>query len=289
MIVWGAGWRYMFWEAASERIQYVFRNYPGGGSPGVLLYVNQVGDGTMKKVGAAVVEGHPDLGMQVAIYWVEILSADKSRINEFGLWDHRFPLADGPGSSAEKLDNITFPINFPFHGNPAFVNVYNATSGELVASMDVRYELYGWCSVHEWEGEDCQELDIDGNGVPDYQETEGWNPSERIEDVEFGDRPDLEMPKEDPPQEESFADEVAEESEATKPQPTRTEASAGTELTWIIIILVLVVVILSVFLLLKKRPKGIKAKQGREKVCSNCGKPMVEEADSFCASCGDKQ
>jgi parallel beta-helix repeat protein len=190
MIVWGSSWTYKFWEAAGERINAVFDNYPGGGSRGVLIYVKQ-NDSGMSKVGVTVVSGHPDQGLQEPVYWTEVLSAGKSRLDEFGLWDYRRPLADGPGSKAELLSQVTFPLNIPFEGNIRWVNIYNATSGELVLSMDIGPELYGWCRFSNWSGEDCKKLDVDNNGVADWTETDSWNPVQRIQNLSFGDRLDI--------------------------------------------------------------------------------------------------
>lgn len=190
MIVWGSGWNYRFWEAAAERINYVFEHYPGGGSRGILVYINQDNKG-MKKIGLTVVSGHPDLGLQEPVYWLEVLSAGNERVMEFGLWDHRRPLASGPDSVAEFLENVTFPINIPFESNPRWLNIFNASSGELVLSIDLGPELYGWCSFHDWEGDDCRSLDIDNNGVPDWKETTSWRPQERLKNMSFSDRPEI--------------------------------------------------------------------------------------------------
>jgi parallel beta-helix repeat protein len=193
MIVWGSGWNYMFWEAAGERINHVFENYPGGGSRGALIYVRQ-NDSGMRKLGVTVVAGHPDLGMQEPVYWTEVLSAGKARLKEFGLWDYRRPLADGPGSNADLLSEVTFPVNIPFENNPRWVNIYDARSGELILSMDIGPELYGWCKLANWSGDDCRSLDVDNNGVPDWKETALWDPVERIQNMTFDNR--LEIPEE---------------------------------------------------------------------------------------------
>lgn len=288
MIVWGGTWTYKFWEAASERIAYVFDRYPGGGSRGVLIYVEHNATGEMKKRGVTVVEGHPDLGMQVPIFWAEVMSAGEDRIMEFGLWDYRRPAGHGPDHDEflGVVQDITFPINIPFVGNPRWVNIYNGTSGELVLSIDLGYELYGWCSVHDWEGDDCKSLDIDDNGIPDWQETDNWVPEERVKNGTFGDRPDLEkevlLPEEpEPIKPFDWPD------EPVKPQ----EPGEGMDLTLVIVILVVIVAALAGVMLFKKkkaRPGKPKAEKTKANFCKKCGAPQANPDDTFCNKCGEK-
>jgi hypothetical protein len=299
MIVAGGGPIWRFWEAAAARINHVFENYPGGGSRGVLTYVNLAADGTMRKLGTAVVPGHPDWGIQEPAYWVEVISAGNEKINEFGMWDYRKSTGSDIGRSVTDRDNVTFPLNIPFHGNPRWVNIFDYYTGDLVISMDLGRDLYGWCYANNWDGEDCATLDTDNNGVPDSQETEDTVVGNQGEG-EFTDRPDLikekAMPTPPPPGYQQPAGMYPGGEQATSPTAEIEKPSGGgaggIDLTWVIAILVAIVGILLLVFFLKKRgkkpeEKAPEAPKAEGKTCKKCGSP-VEKGQKFCPSCGAK-
>jgi parallel beta-helix repeat protein len=247
-----------FGEAAGKRMKFVFDSLVrGGSSRGVLIYVKHDSEG-MRKVGLTVVSGHPDLGLQKPVYWTEVIASSGERMREFGLGDYRKPIASGTSSDASPLDEVVFQLNIPFEGSPRWVNVYDHTTGRLILSMDIGPELYGWCSVHQWAGEDCKTLDTDNDGIPDSMQTSAWIPQQRMKNQSFGSRPELQS-EDYVPQEETSAQ--AEEDDMPKAEksggdllsPILLLLAAAAGLAGVAAVFIIAVALVVGFILLKRR------------------------------------
>ena len=87
--------------ACSRRISYVFDHWPTSSSDGVKLSLHIDANDVITLQGARLVDGHPDLGMQLGPFTGEIKSADGQIIHTFHIWDPRIELGDTKQVAAE--------------------------------------------------------------------------------------------------------------------------------------------------------------------------------------------
>jgi hypothetical protein len=101
-------------------------------------------------------------------------------------------MTDLDGSPVQLYsENTTFTVIVPMHGGVRWLNIYNGSSGELAATIDLGPAVWNYCSEINWTDPYCETVDIDDNDVADEQETADWVPEERIRSAAFEDRPDL--------------------------------------------------------------------------------------------------
>ena len=68
-------------------------------------------------------------------------------------------------------DNVDFSLIFPFHDNIKTAKIVNPETGEEEISLDLSDALYRYCSQLHYEDAECQTLDLDNDGVNDYEDT----------------------------------------------------------------------------------------------------------------------
>ena len=154
-----------FYEADTRGVNYVFENWPTGGTKGILIYFN-INGGVITELESRVVDQHPDIGLQAARFSAEAYSSTGELLKRFGVWDPRIRLGD----EAVYMDNVDFVIIFPFYDNLKTFQIRNVTTGETVVSVDLTATLQGYCVRNNYEDAECRTLDLDNNGVPDYEE-----------------------------------------------------------------------------------------------------------------------
>jgi len=163
-----------FKEAATWRIEWALNNWPAGHSKGILVHLN-ISEDVITELGSEVVAGHPDVGFQPGHFRVELLSSAGELLQEFGMWDPRITIWDmwdeGEGEGGPVYtDNVDFSLTFPFHDNIKTVRILDAETGEEKISVDLSDTLYDYCSQMGYQEAECQSLDLDSDGVPDYQD-----------------------------------------------------------------------------------------------------------------------
>lgn len=158
---------FQFGEACTRRINYVFNNWPSGGSRGILIYLN-INNDTFTELGAKVVNSHPDIGLQVEDFRAEAISSAGELLNEWGIWDPRIEIgAQGDGPGLVYRDNVDFTLIFPFYDNLKTFVIKDVATGETLIEVDLTKTLHDYCDSVNYEDPDCQALDLDNDGIKD--------------------------------------------------------------------------------------------------------------------------
>jgi len=157
-----------FREACTWRIRWAFDHWPESPTKGILVYLN-ISEDVITELRSQVVAGHPDVGLQTEHFRTELLSSSGELLQTYGIWDPRISIADG----GEMLytDNVDFSLIFPFHDNIKTAKIVNPETGEEEISLDLSDALYRYCSQLHYEDAECQTLDLDNDGVNDYEDT----------------------------------------------------------------------------------------------------------------------
>jgi len=161
---------YEFGEACTRRINYVFNNWPSGGSRGILVYLN-INNGVVTELSSQIVDGHPDIGLQIEHFRAEAFSSAGELLDQWGIWDPRIEIgALGFGPGLVYLENVDFPLIFPFYENIRQVDIYDPATEELLISINLAHTLYDFCSQLDYDDPNCQTLDLDDDGIKDYMD-----------------------------------------------------------------------------------------------------------------------
>jgi MYXO-CTERM domain-containing protein len=152
----GGGGPGTFKESATARINYVFNNWPSGGSKGFLAWLN-IEDNKISEVSSEVTDAHPDIGLAYGRFGVDLLSDDQDLIMAFELWDPRIELGD----EGVYSDDVNFPVRFPWYKNLGKFNITDKTTGELLITVDLTDTIDNYCRENE-NDPDCD--DDRGNG-----------------------------------------------------------------------------------------------------------------------------
>lgn len=146
MIVCGGSWGfncdspYRFQEADTRRIKWTFDNWSTLDTKGILIRLN-IKEGKMTRLGVKVTPAHPDIGLQEGSFKVDLMAADGKLIKSFELWDPRIRLGD----EVVYLDDVNFPVRFPWYKNLRAVNIYEKASGKLMISVDLGEAIADFC------------------------------------------------------------------------------------------------------------------------------------------------
>ena len=284
----GNGWdpTARFKEADVRRINYVFDNWPGGGSKGVMNYM-QIMEGKMTPIISRVVPNHPDLMLLASDFTAVTQSAGGEEVDRFSFSDPRVSSAE---EGTNFVENTAFHQIVPMHGNVRWLHIFNGTSGEEMIVVDMGPAIWNYCNGTGWAEEDCKIVDLNNNGVLDYQED--WSLDEAIDALNET-APGAEAPVVEREPEAVTLPEALEQqppAEQTKPgQPVEKQGEA--DLTGWIIVLTAIVILLFAVMVAKGRKKskasGLKS-GGGQNTCKNCGTP-IEKGHDFCPNCGAKQ
>ncbi len=161
---------YTFYEADTNRINYVIKNWPRGNTKGILstLYID---NGTITEFYSEVVDSHPDIGLQEGPFGVEALSSAGEILDFFEIWDPRIKIgAQGVGPGQFYKENVVFKIIFPFYDNLNSFTVKDVETGETLIKVDLTETLKNHCVDNDYEGSECQSLDWDNDGTPDFND-----------------------------------------------------------------------------------------------------------------------
>jgi len=172
-----------FQGADAQVIRNVFNNWPGwlakdaktDGDPpeafsrGVLTYVN-FDSNSFNEVFSKVVDYHSDIFPTVEPFTVEVRSSDGLLLEAFGIADPRYAF----GKKLIYNENVTIPLNIPFHENLREVNIYDTATDEPLGSIDLAPAIYTFCYDNGYQDPHCQTLDLDNNGILDIDEPEEW-------------------------------------------------------------------------------------------------------------------
>ncbi|MFO7966353.1 MAG: thrombospondin type 3 repeat-containing protein [Archaeoglobaceae archaeon] len=162
--------KYMFWEADSRRIQWVFDNWPSSDSKGVLVNLHIDVNGNITEVDSTVLNGHPDWGMQYETFRGEILNSSGEVLDSFGIFDPRVSLGGAGLGNLTHNNNTDFRVIIPFKPNIKSFRMIEPETGEQKVSVDLSQTLYGYCAQLGYNSEECRTIDIDSDGVNDHED-----------------------------------------------------------------------------------------------------------------------
>ncbi|MDD1679691.1 MAG: thrombospondin type 3 repeat-containing protein [Methanomicrobiales archaeon] len=176
-----------FGDACSGRIAYTFDHWPSGSTKGILISFH-VREGNFSLVSSQVVTGHPDLGLQENIFNGKAYSSQNELIATFGAWDPRIGFGDEAVVDEEGnvlnlagypayRDDIDFPIIIPFYNNLKSFLLEDNTTGERLVEVDLTPTLHSYCESAGYEEPECRSLDLDGDGIRDYEDSDPLNPA----------------------------------------------------------------------------------------------------------------
>ncbi|MBN2137509.1 MAG: thrombospondin type 3 repeat-containing protein [Sedimentisphaerales bacterium] len=178
----------MFQGADAQVIRRVFNSWPGwlGGhaaaatmgleadSPsglerGILAYV-RFDSNSFELVHSRVVDSHPDVFPTVEPFTVKAHASDGSLLDTVGIADPRYAF----GKKLIYNDDVTIPLNIPFHDNLRKIEVFDTATEEKLGSADLAPAIYQFCYENGYQDAHCITLDLDDNGVLDIDEPEEW-------------------------------------------------------------------------------------------------------------------
>lgn len=110
----------------------------------VIIHYNIQGD-ILTVLDTRVIYGFPPNNLGHDEITVNIIGRDNATLKELGVDDPRILYYD---SGADVLNNVNFSIILPFYSTIESVNVYNGTSGALMASADMKSAVAGFCNAH---------------------------------------------------------------------------------------------------------------------------------------------
>ena len=130
---------------------------------GIIMYFN-INNEQITFLNSKVVSGFPDLGLQEEIFVGEVFSSSGDLIFHTGIWDPRVALSE----EVVFTDNVDFHIIIPFFDNLKFFNMRK--DGVLQISIDLTETLQTHCTENDYQGRECQSLDLDDDGLRDYED-----------------------------------------------------------------------------------------------------------------------
>jgi hypothetical protein len=156
-----------FGEACTWRIAWAFDNWPVGHSKGILVHLN-IKEGVITELGSEVVGGHPDVGLQTEDFRIELVSAADELLQKYGIWDPRVQIGDG--GVTLTTDDVDFSLTLPFHENIKTVGISDPETGQSLVTVDLTDTLHDFCRQVSYDDPDCQALDLDNDGVGDWED-----------------------------------------------------------------------------------------------------------------------
>jgi hypothetical protein len=156
----GFGW------ACWDHIGYMLSNWPRGRTKGI--YMNfHIKENAISFLGADVVAGHPDIGLQSESFSGYALSSTGEVIKHFGIFDPRISL----GKEKVFRDDKDFIIIIPFYDNLRTFQIKDPISGKKMVSVDLAGTLRNYCIKDNYQSEECRALDLDGDGRLDIEDS----------------------------------------------------------------------------------------------------------------------
>ena len=152
-------------EADVRRMNYVFSDWPSGGSKGIMSVLN-INNGEVTEIYSKVVDYHPDVGLQEGPFVVEASSSAGEALAAFELWDPRVAL----GTEAHYNDNVDFTIVFPYYDNLRTFKITEAATGNTLVSVDLGVPIDSYCVNDGYQAPECQASDLDNDGLRDGQD-----------------------------------------------------------------------------------------------------------------------
>lgn len=157
---------YRFWEADTRRIDYVLTNWgSSSATSGIFLSLHIDESGNITYQESEVVGGHPDWGMQSGVFRGEILSSSGEMLNQFGIFDPRIGFGAKADMDITYNNDTDFQLIIPFEENIKTFRILDAQTGEENVSVDLTDTLHDYCNESDYQGEDCQSLDLDNDGI----------------------------------------------------------------------------------------------------------------------------
>jgi hypothetical protein len=245
----------------------------------------------MTPIMSRVVSDHPNLGMWVNTFIALTQSAGGEGVDTFSFADPRKSSAE---NGSHFVNSTLFHVIVPMHENVRWLHIFNGSSGEEAAVVDMGPAIWNYCEENNWTDDYCRTADLNNNDIPDYQED--WGLEEAVDEL-----------NETAPEAEAPVVNLSEDALPAGPEEKPPEQPpgvavpvgpkpGGADLTLAIVALIAVVAILLVVLALKKRkPKAAKTEGPRKpetrgqkgRFCAKCGAPVVP-GDAFCKDCGTR-
>jgi hypothetical protein len=178
---------FLFGDACSRKIAYTFDNWPSGLTKGILVTFH-VREGNFSLVSSEVVASHPDLGLQEDTFTGMAFSSGMELIASFGIWDPRagfgdVEVLDEKGDIIQRTgypvyrDDFDFTVIFPFYDNLKTFQLENTSTRERLVEVDLTQTLHAYCEGTRYEERECQSLDLDNDGLRDYQDSDPLHPT----------------------------------------------------------------------------------------------------------------
>ncbi len=143
-----AGLTYQFGEAETRRIAWAFNTWPATKTRGVAVALHIAGDQVAYR-NAAVVDGHPDWGMQHEDFSYVLRDREERPLAKYGFWDPRVTLSH----PAEITDDIDFTLIVPFIAGLRGLDVYR--DGNVIVRIDeIAPVIESFCAENP-EAEEC--------------------------------------------------------------------------------------------------------------------------------------
>lgn len=115
----------------------------------VIIHYNIQGD-ALTVLDTRVFYGSPPNIFAHNALTVKILGRNNTALKQLGVDDPRILYYDG---GADVLNNVNFSIIVPFYSTMESVDVYNGTSGALMAHADMKSAVAGFCNAHRDDSE----------------------------------------------------------------------------------------------------------------------------------------
>ena len=175
----------VFGVACTERINWVFgeteqalrppgaygTRYEQGGPPKTVMVRLNVSESGVSALGTEVGFGYSaNHVVQHDVLTVRVRSADGALKEEYGVWDPRYALVEDGPTRLSYTPSAETTLVFPYYPDVRTVNVHDGATDELLGSINLTSGLYGFCSGIAYDDADCQTLDLDDDGVLDYQD-----------------------------------------------------------------------------------------------------------------------
>jgi len=154
-----------FGPACWNHIHFMYYNWPQGRTKGI--YMNfHISNDVISFLGAEVVVGHPDIGLQHESFSGYALSSKGEVLKHFGIFDPRISL----GEEMVYGDGKDFVIIIPFYDNLRTFQIKDPSSGKQEVSVDLAGTLRRYCIDDNYQSEECKALDLDGDGMRDIED-----------------------------------------------------------------------------------------------------------------------
>ena len=116
----------------------------------MIIHYTLSGD-SLKVIDSRIIYGYPPNNLGHDELTVKILSRDNALVQQFGVDDPRILYYEG---GAKVLDTVNFSIIMPFDPAMESVDVYDGTSGTIMAHAVVKNTVTSFCNDHR-EDKDC--------------------------------------------------------------------------------------------------------------------------------------